>query len=82
MTVMILFLFQTDVESQESVEKAKVLVESTVQDEGLNLLVNNAGILKRVGFHDVTREEMRKHYEVNTIGPMMMAQVGGKHDIR
>ena len=64
-----------DVENQDSIEKAKDLVQSTVQDEGLNLLVNNAGILARVGLFDVTREDMRKHYEVNCIGPLMMAKV-------
>ncbi|XP_060587074.1 C-signal-like [Ruditapes philippinarum] len=67
-------VIELDVEKQDSVEKARDVVQSTVQDEGLNLLVNNAGILKRMGFHDVTREDMRKHYEVNCIGPLMMAK--------
>lgn len=67
--------FQTDVTDQDSVDLAKSFVEKKVQNEGLNLLINNAGVLDKSGFQEVTREAMRKSYEVNAIGPLMMVQV-------
>lgn len=65
----------TDVVKQETIDKAKSLVESVVKDEGLNLLINNSGRLCREGLETATREEMRTHFEINAIGPLMMVQV-------
>lgn len=65
----------TDVEDQTSIESAKSSVETKVESDGLNLLINNAAIVDRASFQDVTREAMRKCYEINAIGPLMVAQV-------
>ncbi|XP_045164533.2 C-factor-like [Mercenaria mercenaria] len=65
---------ELDVTKQETIEKAKSHVASIVEGEGLNLLINNSGIVNRQGIEDVTREEMRSCFEVNAIGPLMMAQ--------
>lgn len=46
-----------------------------MQSEGLNLLINNAGLFERTGLEDVTREEMRRCFEINATGPLMMAKV-------
>ena len=48
-----------------------------VGDEGLNVLFNNAGVLHSVPFGQVTAEQMRASYDVNTIGPLMITQVSG-----
>ena len=64
-----------DVEDQATIDAAKSSVESKVESDGLNLLINNAGLLVRMGLEDVTRETMSKCYEINAIGPLMMAKV-------
>ncbi|XP_060587073.1 C-signal-like [Ruditapes philippinarum] len=67
-------VLQIDVTKQESIDKAKAYVASKVEGDGLNLLINNSGLVGRQGVEDVTREDMLKCYEVNAIGPLMMAQ--------
>ncbi|KAL4228020.1 hypothetical protein ACF0H5_013458 [Mactra antiquata] len=67
-------VLQLDVTDQQSCDNAKSFVESIVKDEGLTLLVNNAGINRRCGFQDVTREDMRSHFEVNAMGPLFVTQ--------
>ncbi|XP_013407187.1 uncharacterized protein LOC106171396 [Lingula anatina] len=49
-------------------------VQSKVGDLGLNLLINNAGLLLRHDLSTVTPEAMREVYEVNTIAPVMITQ--------
>ena len=54
------------------------IVEQTqklVGDNGLNLLINNAAILNRVTIDNVTPEDMRRHFEVNSIAPLMIVKV-------
>ncbi|XP_053377696.1 C-factor-like [Mercenaria mercenaria] len=67
-------VLELDVTKQDSIEKAKLYVASIVEGEGLNLLINNSGIASDQDIEDVTREEMMRCYEVNAIGPLMMAQ--------
>lgn len=67
-------VLQLDVKDQQSVERAQSLVSKAVKGEGLNLLINNAGIIGHQSVEEVTREVMREAYEVNAIGPLMMAQ--------
>ncbi|XP_045165172.2 C-factor-like [Mercenaria mercenaria] len=65
---------ELDVVKQDTIEKAKLLVASIVENEGLNLLINNSGVYVPIGLVDVTREEMKRHYEVNAVGPLMVTQ--------
>ncbi|XP_060581225.1 C-signal-like [Ruditapes philippinarum] len=67
-------IVELDVTKQESVEKAKSHVASIVGTKGLNLLINNSGLINSQRIGDVTREDMLKCYEVNAIGPLMVAQ--------
>jgi len=48
---------------------------SLLEGEGLNVLVNNAGVAHWEGFEDVTREKMLDCLESNCISPLMMAKV-------
>lgn len=64
-----------DVDNQATIDSAKSTVEAKVESDGLNLLINNAGLLERANLEDVTREQMRRGYETNAIGPLMMAKV-------
>lgn len=43
--------------------------------EGLNLLVNNAGILIKTTLLDTTCEDMQKVFNTNVLGPMNMIKV-------
>lgn len=43
--------------------------------EGLNLLVNNAGILIKTTLLDTTCDDMQKVFNTNVLGPMNMIKV-------
>ncbi|CAL1300394.1 unnamed protein product, partial [Larinioides sclopetarius] len=58
----------------EEVEAAKTIVEDTVGEQGLNLLINNAGVAKMEMFPNVTPENLELHYKVNTEGPLLVLQ--------
>ena len=62
-----------DVTDPASIETAKKEIESKLAGKGLNLLINNAGIITR-GLYDVTEEEMIKHFRTNCIGPLLIAR--------
>ena len=54
------------------------IVEQTqrlVRGGGLNLLINNAGILGKQALDEITPEKMRECFEVNSIAPLMIAKV-------
>ncbi|XP_072024633.1 C-signal-like [Amphiura filiformis] len=59
---------------ESSYQTAVQQVSQDIGDRGLNVLFNNAGILTNRKFHEVTAEEMRKDYEVDTIGPLMLTK--------
>lgn len=44
--------------------------------EGLNLLVNNAGVLCKATLLESTAEDMRSSFETNVVGPMNIIKVG------
>ena len=50
-------------------------VASHLEGQGLNILVNNAGIAHWQGFDDITRELMLDCMETNAVVPLMMAKV-------
>jgi len=54
-------------------------VETTLNPEGLNLLINNAGISVRRGIDEITEEVMNEHFKVNTIAPLLLVQVRRSH---
>ncbi|KAL4226006.1 hypothetical protein ACF0H5_013993 [Mactra antiquata] len=67
-------VLQLDVTNQGTIDRAEEVVKSVVKDDGLNLLINNSGIVDRSNIEETTRDKMRECYEVNAIGPLMMAQ--------
>lgn len=49
-------------------------VRSIVSNYGLDLLINNAGILVADNLDTVTPSSMVKHYEINTVAPLMLTR--------
>ncbi|GIY38747.1 uncharacterized protein CDAR_179831 [Caerostris darwini] len=70
-----IILIKMDVTSLEEIEVAKQIVEETVGDRGLNLLINNAGAVKMVTFPNLTTENLEFHYKINTEGPILVTQM-------
>ena len=67
-----LTLLQADVNNDEGISK----IANYFQGQGLDLLINNAGIYgpRDQTFGKVERQAWREILEVNTISPMMLAQ--------
>ncbi|XP_052717616.1 C-factor-like isoform X3 [Crassostrea angulata] len=63
-------IMKLDVSEMNTIEEAKKLVESKVGDGGLNLLINNAGINKRVTLDTVTPDMMLDTFNINVNGPL------------
>ena len=59
-----------DVASGESVAKLK----TSLDGERIDVLVNNAGILRRDAFGELDYDEMRLQYEVNALGPLRVTE--------
>lgn len=49
-------------------------VGEIVGEEGLNVLINNAGILRTGNLDEVTHEKMRENFEINSIAPLMLTK--------
>ena len=50
-------------------------VEQIVGDQGLNLLINNAGIISRGNVENASTEDMERLYQVNVVGTLGVTQV-------
>lgn len=61
--------------NQESIEKAAQEVDQLVQDDGLNCLINNAGINVVANFETVTAEKMLENFHTNSVAPLMITKV-------
>ena len=64
-----------DVLSQESIDKCAEEVSRLVQDQGLNCLINNAGINVVADFHSVTADKMIENFHTNAVAPLMITKV-------
>ncbi len=64
--------FHCDVTSDEQIKSMYAFIEK--EFGRLDILINNAGIGKRMTLAEITREEMQKIYEVNVFGATMVAQ--------
>lgn len=59
----------------DSFETVSNQVDEKLQGDGLNMLINNAGVLARDNIDDVTAESMMQVYKINTVGPLMLTKV-------
>lgn len=67
-------LIKMDVSVPSEVEAAGELIEDVVGDNGLTLLINNAGVGEDLPYPEVTYENLLRHFNANTIGPTLLAQ--------
>ncbi|CAI9607270.1 unnamed protein product [Staurois parvus] len=63
-----------DVTNSTSIEEAYGDITERLNGQGLNLLINNAGIAVFHSLYEATAEDMMKMYKTNTIGPMLVTQ--------
>uniref|UniRef100_A0A8C5SAN5 C-factor-like n=1 Tax=Laticauda laticaudata TaxID=8630 RepID=A0A8C5SAN5_LATLA len=63
-----------DTTDPSTVKAAAAKVTDHLKGAGLNLLINNAGILNRSSLETETPESMAETYRTNVIGPMIVVQ--------
>ncbi|KAM7010948.1 uncharacterized protein RBU47_007061 isoform 2-T2 [Passerculus sandwichensis] len=69
-----IIIIPLEVSDPASIKAAAAKVGEHLGGSGLNLLINNAGIVKLNTLDTETSEDMREIYTTNTIGPLLMGQ--------
>ncbi|XP_002740202.1 C-signal-like [Saccoglossus kowalevskii] len=71
-------VIKLELEDYTSIEEAGKQVEQVVGENGLNVLINNAGYFgvseMNEKLEDVTPESLTKHFNINAIGPLMVTK--------
>jgi NAD(P)-dependent dehydrogenase (short-subunit alcohol dehydrogenase family) len=67
-------LVAIDVTDPSGVEKAAKVVAEAVGGDGLKAVINNAGVIVQGPLELVPPEELRRQFEVNTLGPAHVIQ--------
>ena len=72
--------FDADISKLDDV---KNLIDAAVKNFGkLDIVVNNAGVEKKVAFVDYPLEELQKILAVNLVGPFLVAQAAARQMIK
>ncbi|KAM3665275.1 C-signal-like isoform 2-T2 [Ammospiza maritima maritima] len=69
-----LVIITLEIADQASIKAAATKVEERLGGSGLNLLINNAGMVKPKMLDNETLEDMTETYTTNTVGPLLMGQ--------
>ncbi|KAM4894263.1 C-signal-like isoform 6-T7 [Sylvia borin] len=69
-----LVIITLEVANPTSIKAAAAKVEEYLAGSGLNLLINNAGMIKSKMLDAETLEDMTETYTTNTAGPLLMGQ--------
>ncbi|KAM9227937.1 C-signal-like [Leptosomus discolor] len=67
-------LVQLDTVNLPSIRRAVQAVGSHLKDQGLNLLINNAGISSHATLHSLDSQEMLSVFATNVVGPLQVAK--------
>ncbi|XP_063801309.1 C-signal-like [Pseudophryne corroboree] len=67
-------LLQLDATNADSVKGTVTQVEKHLNGSGLNLLINNAGIMSRVDLQNVDCDDMINVFKTNVVGPLQVSQ--------
>nr|XP_028595146.1 uncharacterized protein LOC114601797 [Podarcis muralis] len=69
-----LVILQLESTDEASIKAAAKEVEVHLAGSGLNLLINNAGVMPPSTLESVDKEDMLSVYRINLIGPMLVTQ--------
>lgn len=68
--------FCGDVTNHDKFDDIVASVRQQVGDEGLNLLINNAGVTSKFAKISAVRpQELRDNFEINAVAPIMLTKV-------
>ncbi|XP_078410275.1 C-signal-like [Cetorhinus maximus] len=67
-------VLKLDVDDLDNIQECADQIEKILENNGLNLLINNAGVYFGGDLSEVTSETMMKSYRTNTVGPMMVTK--------
>ncbi|XP_042293581.1 C-factor-like [Sceloporus undulatus] len=67
-------IIRLDTSEPSSINAAAAKVTEHLKGNGLNLLINNAGIVKMTTLESETLESMSEVYKTNVIGPLLVSQ--------
>jgi NAD(P)-dependent dehydrogenase (short-subunit alcohol dehydrogenase family) len=67
-------ILELEVRDYDKYESIVAEVTKEVGSDGLNLLINNAGIHIKADFHDAKRDDMMEVYEVNVVAPLLLTR--------
>ncbi|EDV24739.1 expressed hypothetical protein [Trichoplax adhaerens] len=67
-------IIKLDASDKQSIENSAAAVKEKLGDEGLDLIINNAGIGAPGKLLQVTNEDMIRVYQTNVIGPLNVVQ--------
>lgn len=67
-------VLELDVKDYDKYQTLVEEVTKTVGSDGLNLLINNAGIHIKADFHEAKRDDMLEVYEVNVVAPLLLTR--------
>jgi NAD(P)-dependent dehydrogenase (short-subunit alcohol dehydrogenase family) len=62
--------FEVDITDPESISSLSI----RLQDIPIDLIINNAGIFSRNTINDITKSDLMKIYETNTVGAILVIQ--------
>ncbi|EDO41698.1 predicted protein [Nematostella vectensis] len=69
-----LHLLELEVTDFQAIQRCAQQTREIVQDKGLHILMNNAGIVDPAGLLDVTEEQMIRVFKANTVAPLQIVQ--------
>ena len=69
-----LSILQLNVANSATFSTVVKAVDELVKENGLNVLLNNAGITVKKRLEDLTADDMAQAFITNTIGPLMLTQ--------
>lgn len=67
-------IIELDIKDYDKYQKVVDEVSKETGADGLNLLINNAGIHIKADFHDAKRNDMLEVYEVNVVAPLLLTR--------